>query len=125
VAVGSTGNNIRQKENEGGKEMKDHDSFGLDNLLEGVPVKIMDRKRIVIVTPNMTAKQYAAIHLKVPRSGDPDIDAMIRESRRAEFMKAVLSGPGIEGTKAPCNIALQARVIAEAALAEWEKEAGK
>jgi hypothetical protein len=32
--------------------------------------------------PGMTLTQYAAIHLKVPRSGDPDIDAMIRKSRR-------------------------------------------
>jgi hypothetical protein len=33
----------------------------------------------------MALKKYAAIKLKVPRSGDPEIDAMIRESRRAEF----------------------------------------
>jgi hypothetical protein len=50
----------------------------------------MDQERLVIVTPNMTAKQYAAIHLKVPRSGDEDMDAMIRESRRAEFAKAAM-----------------------------------
>jgi hypothetical protein len=34
--------------------------------------------------PGMTLRQYAAIQLKVPRSGDADIDAMIRESREAE-----------------------------------------
>jgi hypothetical protein len=71
--------------------MKDHDNFGLDNILQGVPIKVMDQERLVIVTPNMTAKEYAAIHLKVPRSGDPDIDAMIRESRRAEFAGRALS----------------------------------
>jgi hypothetical protein len=38
----------------------------------------------------LTAKQYAAIHLKVPRSGDPEIDAMIRESRRTEFAEAAM-----------------------------------
>jgi hypothetical protein len=40
----------------------------------------------------MTLRQYAAINLKVPRSGDADIDAMIRESRRAEFIGRILSG---------------------------------
>jgi hypothetical protein len=38
----------------------------------------------------LTGKQYAAIHLRVPRSGDPELDAMIRESRRAEFAAVVL-----------------------------------
>jgi hypothetical protein len=38
----------------------------------------------------LTVKQYAAIHLKVPRSGDPELDAMIRESRRAEFAENVI-----------------------------------
>jgi hypothetical protein len=33
----------------------------------------------------MTIRQYAAIMLKVPRSGDPDIDAMIIDRCRADF----------------------------------------
>jgi hypothetical protein len=38
----------------------------------------------------MTLPQYAAIKLRVPRSGDPKLDAMIRESRRADFMQAAM-----------------------------------
>jgi hypothetical protein len=35
----------------------------------------------------MTLSQYAAIHLRIPVSGDPGLDAMIRESRRMDMMK--------------------------------------
>jgi hypothetical protein len=38
----------------------------------------------VLTSRGMTLRQYAAIHLKVPQSGDPDIDAMIRKSRMAD-----------------------------------------
>jgi hypothetical protein len=41
--------------------------------------------------PGMTEKQYAAIRLKVPRSGGAEIDAMIRESRRAELAGLALA----------------------------------
>jgi hypothetical protein len=86
----------------------------------------MDRERIVIVTPNMTAKEYAAIHLKVPRSGDEDIDAMIRESRRAEFAKAALAGNVFGSNVHDCQeVAEECFAIADAMLAEWEKEAQK
>jgi hypothetical protein len=34
--------------------------------------------------PGMTLPQYAAIRLKVPMSGNPEIDKMIRKSRRQE-----------------------------------------
>jgi hypothetical protein len=40
----------------------------------------------------MTLPQYAAIKLRVPRSGDPQLDAWIRESRRADFMTASIGG---------------------------------
>jgi hypothetical protein len=69
----------------------------------------------------MTLKEYAAIHLKVPRSGDAEIDAMIRESRKAEFAGQIIGGRmaagkvGIEGTF----------LIADAMLAEWEEGAEK
>jgi hypothetical protein len=40
----------------------------------------------------MTIKQYAAVHLKVPMSGDPELDKMIRESRRLDFMGQAVAG---------------------------------
>jgi hypothetical protein len=78
----------------------------------------------------MTLRQYAAIKLKVPRSGDPDIDAMIRESRRAEFMGQAMAAitakvyktKDYNGSFIFEDIANEARVMADAMLAEWEKE---
>jgi cobalamin biosynthesis Co2+ chelatase CbiK len=74
----------------------------------------------------MTLKQYAAIKLKVPRSGDPELDAMIRESRRADFAQAALIGlfvvdGYIDGVVAQ-SVAGQAFKMADVMLAEWEKE---
>jgi hypothetical protein len=81
------------------------------------------------IDPGLTAKQYAAIHLKVPRSGDPDIDAMILENRRDEFAKAAMTGimsipSGDVITKKA--IICDARICyayADAMLAEMEKGA--
>jgi flagellar motor component MotA len=70
--------------------------------------------------PGMTLKQYAAIHLKVPRSGDPEIDAMIRESVRKDFMER-----GMEGILVTKEEVERVREFADAMLAEWEKEAEK
>jgi hypothetical protein len=78
----------------------------------------------------MTLPQYAAIKLRVPRSGDPDIDAMIRESRRADFMEQAMAGIAAKVYKTKDyngsfifeDIADEARLMADAMLAEWEKE---
>jgi hypothetical protein len=76
----------------------------------------------------MTLKEYAAIRLKVPRSGDPEIDGMIRESVRRDFAeKAVaglLAGNNLKDETSE-GYATRAYGIANAMLAEWEKEAGK
>ena len=34
--------------------------------------------------------KYACIHLKVPKSGDPELDSLIRESLRADIAKAAM-----------------------------------
>jgi hypothetical protein len=77
----------------------------------------------------ITAKQYAAIHLRVPRSGDPDIDGMIRESRRAEFAGQALAGYSVcfpeSGEPVPGPTAEWCHKMANAMLAEWEKETEK
>jgi hypothetical protein len=77
----------------------------------------------------MTFKQYAAIQLKVPRSGDPEIDGMIRESRRAEFvgqvLKGLFSGNGFVDETQAAYLAEQCHISADIMLAEWEKEAEK
>ena len=85
------------------------------------------------IDSGITARQYAAIHLKVPRSGDPEIDAMIRESRKAEFAGQALAGitakvyktKDYSGSFMFEDIADEAQIMANALLAEWEEEAGK
>lgn len=42
--------------------------------------------------PGLTKREYAAILLRVPDSGDPDIDAMIRTARRQEIASAQMQG---------------------------------
>jgi hypothetical protein len=73
----------------------------------------------------MTLPQYAAIKLRVPRSGDPDLDAMIRESRRADFAGQIMAGTvDWMDSSVDRNSAKYAFSAADAMLAEWEKEAG-
>jgi hypothetical protein len=71
----------------------------------------------------LSRKEYVAIHLKVPRSGDPEIDAMIRESRRAEFAKAVLNKIACP-SRPLMDVMNECFYYADAMLAELEKEAG-
>jgi hypothetical protein len=80
----------------------------------------------------LSKRQYAAIKLKVPRSGDPDIDAMIRESRRDEFAKAAMAGimsiPSKEDLITGDTIVADTQfclAYADAMLAELGEEAGK
>ncbi|MDR2095177.1 MAG: hypothetical protein LBP76_06625 [Treponema sp.] len=81
--------------------------------------------------PGMTKYEYAAIHLKVPRSGDKELDNMIRQSRRAEFAGQALSKLVFPyGSLQHETDEFRLRVnqcfrFADAMLAEWEKEAGE
>jgi hypothetical protein len=86
------------------------------------------------IDPGMTKYEYAAIHLKVPRSGDKELDDMIRQSRRAEFAKAALGIIAEKRMSWPESnyrndwqnyLANDCFLVAEAMLAEWEKEAVK
>ena len=40
----------------------------------------------------MTLREYAAIHLKVPMSGNPELDDMIREAQRNELAARAMEG---------------------------------
>jgi hypothetical protein len=72
--------------------------------------------------PGMTLKKYAAIKLHVPMSGDVELDAMIRESRRADFAEAAMAGilakvyrtKDYNGTFLFDDIADEAYIMAEA-----------
>lgn len=79
-------------------------------------------------------KAQAAIDLKVPRSGIPELDAMIRESRRLDMATAAMQGfisgnlktvhDAAKETKDETESAIQklAYVFADAMLAASEKE---
>lgn len=43
-------------------------------------------------SPGLSQKEYAAILLRVPWSGNAEIDEMIRESQRVEMVKSALQG---------------------------------
>jgi hypothetical protein len=49
-------------------------------------------KPITVTTVELTAKQYAAIHLCVPDSGDADLDAMIRRAQRERLAGQMYAG---------------------------------
>jgi hypothetical protein len=75
--------------------------------------------------PGMTLKEYAAIRLKVPRSGNEEIDGMIRESVRRGFAEKAVAGllaGGILRDETSEGYATRAYGLADAMLAEWEKE---
>lgn len=40
----------------------------------------------------MTLREYAAIHLRVPMSGNPELDAMIRDAQRNELAARAMEG---------------------------------
>jgi hypothetical protein len=85
----------------------------------------------ILTSPGMTLPQYAAIKLRVPRSGDPDLDAMIRESRRADFAQEAMKLIADKCMIWPDSLiqggwedflAGGSGRVADAMLAEWEKE---
>jgi hypothetical protein len=84
--------------------------------------------------PGITLLQYAAIKLRVPHSDDPELDAMIRESRRADFMQVAMKISVDKCMSWPDSLvqgdwrnylAGESGRIADAMLAEWEKDSGK
>lgn len=58
------------------------------------PLMPTDRLFELGMTPcfGMNLHAYAAIHLRVPASGIPELDAMIRQARRQEMVGRALQG---------------------------------
>jgi hypothetical protein len=73
--------------------------------------------------PGMTLTQYAAIKLKVPRSGDPELDDWIHKRIRLDLAGQALSGGMfcVDDKAHATEFAKSAFEIADAMLAEWEK----
>lgn len=78
-----------------------------------------------IVSLGLTKREHAAILLRVPKSGDDDIDAMIREASRRDAVVMVMQGylsalshhPSYERKNTIENVT----EITDALLAELEK----
>lgn len=75
----------------------------------------------------LTKREYAAIHLKVPRSGNEELDTMIRESQRFELAKAATQGL-VKSWSVPCgpckaidDMSRTASTMADAMLARMEE----
>jgi hypothetical protein len=79
------------------------------------------------IVPGMTLTKYAAIKLKVPRSGDPELDAMIRESRRADYSERIAAEVLAMGNNSseitPTGLAERVYRFTDSMFAKWEKEA--
>ena len=72
-----------------------------------------------------TAREHAAIQLRVPDSGTNWLDAMIRTSLRQEFAKAAMQALLAQPTwpqSGPDMFARDAFTVADALLAELSKE---
>lgn len=73
----------------------------------------------------VTLRVRAAITLRVPDSGIPEIDAMIREARRMDYAGQALGVYGYDSYRdlddAPQAIAHDCLVVADALLAELRK----
>ena len=61
------------------------------------------------VNGTLTLRQLAAIELRVPQSGDVELDAMIREARRLDIAQAVLKSFALDTNvhHGPMNAAKQ------------------
>ena len=70
-------------------------------------------------------KAQAAIDLRVPRSGIPELDAMIRESRRLDMATAAMKHIVATGENWDAITANRSFMLADALLAASEKEEGK
>ncbi len=82
-------------------------------------------------TSDFSDRVYAAIHLRVPDSGDPELDAMIRKAQRYELAKMVLcanlASPRLttldkKTVNNPSDHSLAALICADAMIEEMECE---
>lgn len=80
-----------------------------------------------LLLAGLTKRELACIELRIPETGDKELDAIIRKAQRrdsaAMAMQGVLSsGENLNGAHTPDNVAFFARICADALLAELAKE---
>ena len=81
-----------------------------------------------IAGTDLTAREHACILLKVPQSGDPELDPLIRASLRAgiaaKFVAAVVVGNDAHETTMGFGCAIDAIRLADALLFALEAPGG-
>ena len=69
----------------------------LDNPAFSTPIAITPSDDVIHAAPGFSKREYAAIHLKVPNSGDEELDKMILQSLMisvtAKFLSGALANP--------------------------------
>jgi hypothetical protein len=83
-------------------------------------IKLSDNNGVEQVSGalGMSVRQFAAIQLKVPMSWDPELDAMIRESRRLDFSGQAITG-ALHESQFPMRTAEDAARLANGVIVEW------
>jgi hypothetical protein len=86
-----------------------------------------DDSKDIQPVPGMTKQEFACIHLRVPKTGDADLDAIIREARRDEFAGlAMASLIECQGGLLPTQLTAEAIKRADTLLAALEgREIGR
>ena len=83
-------------------------------------------KPMIVTTVELTSKEYAAIHLCVPDSGNDELDAMIKRAQRerlaGQIAVGVISNPDTFKFHNDVEIAEMALTIADAVIAAGEVE---
>lgn len=69
--------------------------------------------------PGISIREYAAIHLRIPDSGNAELDAMIQKSRRQDILISVING-GISTARGP--IVGHAVVLTDEIIEELQEE---
>ena len=91
-----------------------------------MPVTLMNAAGPMADTfPGFTKREYAAIHLCVPDSGNDELDAMIRRAQRERLAGQVLAElinmhQNKNGFWCDASVALSAYIVADAVIAAAE-----
>lgn len=103
--------------------MNDLDKPAVPVQIENQTSKLME---VGIYFGGLSKREYAAIHLRVPNSGNEELDTMIRQAQRMELAKAAMQAHvtkeiPIQGDMFDATISQWSFEMADAMLKEGEK----
>lgn len=99
-AFNKYGDRFTRKKRQAKKNKKKAFARMLNSTLKGIKMSAAEYYEQELENINMSEskeiqisfKEMAAMHLKVPMSGNPWLDEMIQKSRRDEFAKSIIEG---------------------------------